>query len=320
MIYLFTPALMNNFGTLSTNLGDLIIHEAVFDELSSLFPKEKFVNISSHTSIENFNLIFRKNDLCFVGGSNLLSSNMNHYAQWKIDIKDIFKIKNVILMGVGWWQYQSAPNFYTKLLLNQVLSKKIIHSVRDNYTATMLRKIGINNVVNTHCPTLWPLIKKDLNLIPKNKSENILLMLTDYKKSPITDKILFDIAEKHYEKIYFWPQGSKDLDYFNELGITQPVTILRSSIDELDKLLKSDIGLDYIGTRLHGGIRCIVNDRRSLVLEVDNRAKEISKDTGFPTTERDNFNFIETWIQSKTYTNINLHEDSIISWRAQFSV
>jgi polysaccharide pyruvyl transferase WcaK-like protein len=318
MIILFTPALMDNNNTPSTNLGDLIIHEAIVRELRSIFPKEKISNISSHCPIPYKAFDIRQNDKIIVGGSNLLSSNMNQYAQWKINLSDILKLKNVILLGVGWWQYQEQPNYYTKILLKNILSKHILHSVRDSYTESMLSSIGINNVINTNCPTMWPMAIKDFSQIPLGKSENVLVMITDYKKNRTLDQSILKIISKYYNNIFFWPQGVGDLDYFQSLIENSLVTILERSLSALDSLLQSEIPFDYIGTRLHGGIRCLLNDRRSLILRVDNRAKEISKDTGLPCVARDDLSAIENWINSEHHTKLKINKRNIDAWKSQF--
>ena len=45
-----------------------------------------------------------------------------------------------------------------------------------------------------------------------------------------------------------------------------------SSVDAETDALIQDTECDYIGTRLHGGIRALQHGRRSLILSVDNRA------------------------------------------------
>jgi len=116
------------------------------------------------------------------------------YLEWAKDhIKDYFKMKNIILMGVGWWQYQSKPNLYTKILLNKVFHSQMLHSVRDNYTKIMLESAGITNVINTGCPTLWNLTPEHVSQIPREKSESVVMTVTAYKPNKVEDKKLFQI-------------------------------------------------------------------------------------------------------------------------------
>lgn len=96
--------------------------DAVRTELSELFNHTHFMNAATHDVISKAS--YRLNEICdfsFVGGTNLLSSNMHSYNQWKINFYDAFFLKGINSYGVGWWQYQGKPNLYTKLLLNKVL-------------------------------------------------------------------------------------------------------------------------------------------------------------------------------------------------------
>ena len=45
--------------------------------------------------------------------------------------------------------------------------------------------------------------------------------------------------------------------------------------------------LDYVGTRLHAGIRALSKGHRSLVISIDNRAECIGADTGLPVLRRE---------------------------------
>ena len=38
--------------------------------------------------------------------------------------------------------------------------KKYIHSVRDSFSEQMLNSMGITNVINTGCPTMWGITKE----------------------------------------------------------------------------------------------------------------------------------------------------------------
>ncbi|MBD2176643.1 polysaccharide pyruvyl transferase family protein [Pseudanabaena sp. FACHB-1998] len=318
-ICLFDPGIEDNNGKPSSNLGDLIIQEAVMRELKDIFGNSPIEKISTQSKIDNDGCKkIQTSDLCFVGGTNLLSSNMDKYNQWKISLFDTFVMRNAILLGVGWWQYQDSPNLYTRFLLKSALSNSYLHSVRDSYTKAKLASIGITNVINTGCPTMWSLSQIKIDQIPRNKSENALLMLTDYSKNLDLDKKLIELLLSKYEEVFVWPQGSQDLEYIKSLNVS--LTILDRSLDALDAFLKSDIQFDYIGTRLHGGIRCLLSNRRSLILEIDNRAKEIASDTGLTTVPRNDLTYISQWIEKSSETKIRIDTSSINKWKEQFKM
>lgn len=314
---LFDPGIENNEGVASANLGDLIIQHAVERELGRLFKGADLLRISTHVPLASAHLgRLRTCRQLFVGGTNLLSSKMRDYKQWQIGWKDAWSISRAILFGVGWWQYQEAPDWYTRFVLRGALSSRALHSVRDEYTRKKLAAIGIRNVVNTGCPTMWPLADMGTGCLPSSKSEVALVMLTDYAPNPELDSRLLELVTTAYKKVFFWPQGRKDIQYVSTLNT--PMEMLPHSLAALDKFLAAGIQFDYIGTRLHGGIQCLLSGSRTLVLEVDNRAREIARDTGLPTAARGDFGFIKRWIAGPTVTAIKLNTVGIAFWRNQF--
>jgi polysaccharide pyruvyl transferase WcaK-like protein len=317
MITILDPGIENSNRDPSSNLGDLIIQESVQREICGLFEGMKILNLSTHSCIEpeGFKAI-RDSLFVFVGGTNLLSSNMRQYRQWKISFVDAFRVRKAILFGVGWWQYQERPDLYTEILLRSALSNQLLHSVRDSYTQENLKHAGIQNVINTGCPTMWPLANIKPEDFPQNQAESALLMLTDYNKKSELDKQLIELLLSKYETVYFWPQGRGDLQYIVDLDL--PVKMLEHSLKSLQDFLKSNINFDYIGTRLHGGIYCLRAGRRALILEIDNRAKEIARDTHLPTVKRDDFRYINQWIEYGRIPRIKVNTDSINHWRKQF--
>jgi polysaccharide pyruvyl transferase WcaK-like protein len=323
------PGIQKHDGTPSDNLGDLIIQDAVNRELSSLFGKTETISYSTHEPLSHAQLkVVADSSLVFVGGTNLLSSNMSDiqfnnpvgtdwvWRQWKISLYDALKLKNAILLGVGWWQYQRPPGPLTRLLLKSVLSSTILHSVRDSYTEAMLRSIGIDNVINTGCPTMWPINDMDMDNFPNEKAPNVLVMITDYLKDFEADRKLFQMLSSKYQNVYLWPQGSLDKSYLAELGISAQV--LDRDFGSFKSFVKSGIPFDYVGTRLHGGIWCLLNKKRSLILAVDNRATEIAKDTGLPVVSRADFAAINQWIDQPSKPSIRLPVESINRWKKQF--
>src|SRR5690606_19316855 len=93
-------------------------------------------------------------------------------SQWKVGIKDLSVLRHkVVLLGVGWWQYQEKPvSTYSKMMYRSLFSKRYLHAVRDNYTAQKLAEIGIKNVINTGCPTVWGLDEPHCSQINPKKA------------------------------------------------------------------------------------------------------------------------------------------------------
>ena len=94
------------------NVGDEIIMRAVDDAVFTTFPPARNCRVPSHEKIGRTSLsLIRHSDYAILGGSNILSSYMNKYKQWKIDLIDSMFIKHkVVTLGVGWRNYQGAPN------------------------------------------------------------------------------------------------------------------------------------------------------------------------------------------------------------------
>lgn len=301
----------------STNLGDCIIMDSIRETLFELYSDAFYVYFQTHDVIskQSYRLI-NQCGLRFLGGTNLLSSNMDRYNQWKITLWSSLFMKNIILLGVGWWQYQNAPNMYTRILLNKVLSKDYFHSVRDSYTEKQLRLIGIKNVINTSCPTTWCLTNEHCEDIPIHKAKDVLLTYTEYNQKLECDRKVFKVLAENYDKIYFWTQQPKDYTYMKKIGGDR-VEYISPNLHSLNEILSLK-DLDYIGTRLHAGIRALQYKKRTLILAVDNRAAEISKDINLPVINREKIDQIESWINSSYKTEIKLPEQNIERWKKQF--
>lgn len=325
------------------NIGDKIIMEycdAIFDQLfpdhfSAMLPTRDNLGKVSRSHIASA-------DYSFVCGTNLLSSHMKKYTQWNITPKEIFKIwtsdiggrrnlikrnllkqhadKNrVILLGVGWWQYQEDADNYTKRLLNMALSKKYLHSVRDAYTEQKLRDIGITNVVNTACPTMWNLNWEHCKKIPTAKSNEVITTLTNYNLSKNEDNKLLEILLSNYDRVYVWLQAIEDYQALTESPYFEKINIISPTLKAYDDFL-DNTDADYIGTRLHGGIRALNKMHRTTILAVDNRAVEIAKDTNLPVIKRGEVcSKLDGIINSKFETKIRLPLENIEMWKNQFT-
>ncbi len=309
-----------NTSIISDNIGDFIIMDSVNREFKELFKKDMIFHSITHDKISKATYRLNKiSDYSFIGGTNLLSSNMNIYNQWKINLIDALFLKNIILMGVGWWQYQRKPNFYTKYLLKKVLSRNFLHSVRDSQAEEMLKSIGIKNIINTGCMTMWQLTQEHCEKIPITKSDNVVFTITDYNKDSLLDQKFINILNKNYKKIYFWPQGSGDLEYIKTLNNVSNINILGGNLISYDELLDDkSISLDFIGTRLHAGIRALQKLRRTIILGIDNRAEEKKKDFNLNVLSRVDIDKLETFLKNDFETKIRINEENINIWRNQF--
>ncbi|MDP7978344.1 polysaccharide pyruvyl transferase family protein [Bacillus sp. WLY-B-L8] len=302
----------------SSNLGDGIIMDAVNGILSDIFENDFFINMPTHDVIGKHSYNFLKqSDYAFVGGTNLLSSNMFRHNQWKVSLYDSLFINNITLMGVGWCKYQGKVNSYTRLLYKRLLAKDVIHSVRDSYTEKMLKSAGIKNVINTACPTMWGLDEAHCKQIPTEKSDSVVVTFTEYNQNYEYDNKLIEILDKNYNNIYYWTQQPHDYEYMKTIGGDR-IQYLSPNIDSLNEVFNNN-NVDYIGTRLHAGVRALQKKKRTLILGVDNRATEISRDTNLPVIDRINLQDINTWINSKKSTQIHLPTEDINSWKKQFA-
>ena len=303
----------------STNLGDLIIMDAIRSYLPKIVSDSQVVRLPTHLPLSREGRYLSKKSVgSLVGGTNLLTSNYFSYRQWKVGLRDLISLNHSILCGVGWWQYQKAPDIITKLMLRRILSKQRIHSVRDNYTKKQLLSIGIKNVVNTGCPTIWNLNKVHCSEIPTSKSSRVIFTLTDYLADSKRDTYFVKKLLKSYTSVTFWPQGSRDLQYINELGFKDSVDILEPNLHSFNSFLEMD-NVDYVGTRLHGGIRALQLKNRSLIIGIDNRSLEKAKDFNLPVLARDNIENLDEMIESEININLNLPEENIKYWLSQFN-
>lgn len=239
------------------------------------------------------------------------------FRQWDINIFNANNIGPCVLVGVGWWQYGDDPNYYTKKLYKKVLSHDLYHSVRDSYTEKQMKKMGFNNVINTGCPTMWNLTKEHCLKIPKVKSNDVVCTITDYNRDFTRDKKMFEILLDNYNNVYLWLQGTKDQEYFSKLNINnKKIKLIPPSLKAYDSILEKDI--DYVGTRLHAGIRALQKKKRTIIIAIDNRANEKQKDFNLKCISRNDVEDLGEVIKSNFYTEINIPIDNIKKWKSQF--
>ncbi|OJV15954.1 MAG: hypothetical protein BGO21_30510 [Dyadobacter sp. 50-39] len=306
----------------TSNMGDYIIQDAVKKYIRQTFPSSFVSTFPSQLSrkMDSVNLM-QGQDIILVGGTNLLASNMESRFQWKVNPRDAYFLANkIVLFGVGWWQYQDSPNPYTSQLYNNLLSKNFIHSVRDSYTRDKLHSIGIKNVVNTTCPTLWELTPEKCMAIPVKKASDVITTLTFYNKNYEQDRALIGTLQANYRNVYVWIQGFEDLHYLKELapGMERIVTV-NPDLAFYNEALTGNDDIEYVGTRLHAGVRALQLGKRTLIVAVDNRAVEISKDTNLNVIRREDLDKCLNFINQDYVTDIRLPEEEIQLWKNQFN-
>ena len=318
--------------TISTaNQGDFIIRNACEHVLHDCFPVQLSVAVPVRDRLSKVSMKHVGSaDYAFVCGTNLLSSDMRRQRMWNIRLRDAvmmrcgdlhkrellnfrlihekFQRTHVILLGAGWYQYQDEPTGYTKRILKTLLDGQYLHAVRDEYTRQRLLKLGITNVLNTACPTMWGLTDDKCAQIPTHKAERVVTTLTDYRSSPDQDEQMLTMLQKHYREVYVWLQAVEDYACLRQMDarVTQNLHLIQPNLRDYTALLASG-GIDYVGTRLHGGIHAMNMGCRSLILAVDNRASEIAKDTNLPVLPRGgNLDVLEERICVRVFSQRNV--------------
>ena len=305
----------------TANLGDNIIMHYCTRVLDEMFPDHQKISIGTHlmpTAEQEQSVAQHKYK--FVCGTNLLTSHIEHHWRWILPdgLRRKFCYRHAILLGVGWGEYQDACSDYSQMIYKAMLNANLIHSVRDQYTLEKLRSAGIENVVNTGCPTTWALTPEFCREIPVQKAPEVVTTITDYRRDPERDNEMLEILSRNYDHVYLWLQGEHDEEYLHTLNIPSNLTTIPASLEAYEKVLAGG-GVDYVGTRLHAGIHALNYKIRSIILAVDNRATEMGRDVHLPVIQRSDIEReLESMIQADFITDIQLNQKNIDLFKAQF--
>lgn len=310
--------LINVFDTAidSDNLGDQIIMDSVWDVLRDVAPDAQLHSTPSHRRASLAELrVGRRADVSVVGGTNILKSHMLIRGNWKITPLDYVAWRNVVLLGVGWQQYGGATDLATRLFFKSVLSRTHLQSVRDMHTLSMLAP-HVPNAIYTACPTMWELDAARCARVPATKARDAVFAVTYYRPAPEADRRVLEILKRHYDRVFFWPQQAEDVAYAREIGLDGMIPI-NEDVSAFNAVLDTE-DVDFVGARLHGGIRALQRGRRTLVIPVDNRAIEMGRSTKLPVLSRDEPEAIERWVTEPAPTELTLPWDAIARWKGQF--
>jgi Polysaccharide pyruvyl transferase len=319
-IVLFDPS----YGT--SNMGDTIIGEAVMKHMDFLFSQNFLVRYSTHSPLMHLHQLLKKNfiskncapsNLKFLGGSNIFKHNLLKYTlDWNINILTKGLYRNSVSIGAGIEGSSSTINRYTRYIYKSILSKNYIHSTRDEVTKEFLESLGFK-AINTGCPTLWDLTDTFCKTIPSKKADNVVFTLTDYSKDVASDQALIKELNASYKVVYFWVQGTGDLEYLKTLKDTYAIKIIHPHLSSYQSALEKG-NIDYIGTRLHAGIYAMNKKVRSIILVVDNRTQDMKASFNLHAVPRNDIAQLHALIHSNFSTKIRVDQDKIRTWKNQF--
>lgn len=309
----------------SYNMGDYIIVESAKKQLNDITKDSFVIDMPTHTPAFHTYEMLSKNKRKrvldfkekFVCGTNILNNDMLfHRPVWNINLPESLFLKDCILMAAGCGKMTGKTNLYTKLVLSNVLSKNYIHSTRDEKAKKFLESLGFK-AINTGCCTMWDLTPEHCSNIPTIKKDRVVFTLTDYCKDIERDQKLIDILNKNYEEVYFWIQGSNDLEYFSKFKNIENIKLINPQLKYYNDFLEKN-DCDYVGTRLHAGIKAMQKFKRSIIIVVDNRARSIQEDYNINCIERNKIDELDGMINSEIKTSLKIDFDAIEQWKKQF--
>lgn len=312
----------------TSNIGDNIIMECVIKELAPILNNNFVYNMPTHLpAFSTFSVLrnsltvqnYASCDYKFAGGSNLLVKDLKtHYPQWNIHYFNSAPLNGVILVGVGAGAGEKT-NEYTTRLYQKVLSNEYYHSVRDERSKKYVESLGLK-AYNTGCVTMWMLTPEFCKTIPTRKSNSVVFTLTGIVGNKVLpeDQEMINILRECYETVYFWIQGDLDFQYFNKMNNTEGIIVIPPNIKAYDELLANNV--DYVGTRLHGGIYAMRHSKRAIIIAIDERAREINAGNNLNCIERSKIAVeLKQKILSDFETRIVMPYDEIEKWKKQFT-
>ncbi len=313
----------------TSNLGDDIILDSIYQNMGDVFYAGPHMKLATHvpnfTPLQmlrnGFKVNFCKNaDIKFICGTNLFSQKMigKISAQWQLNLYNIPIYKNSVLIGVGATGSGEKIDFYARYLYKNVLSKQYKHSVRDEQTKRMVESLGFH-AINTGCPTLWKFTPDFCRKIPTKKANDCILTVSGYENQQNIekDKVLIEILKKSYNSLWVWIQTTEDEEYLDSITDSSKITKIYS-LEAYKNVLQNE-NVDYIGTRLHGGVFAMQNLVRSIIISIDHRASGFHETNNIPIINRNEIeNKLENVIHSNFKTEIFVDQRKINEFKSQF--
>lgn len=269
----------------SDNLGDEIIVAEIEKHLRPLISDAYVSTSSGHDGLGVYSRpIVSEAQIALLMGTNALTALRQQRRKfiWQVQRQDIPILKNkVVLLGVGANRDFAKVDRKQIKFLRSVLSHDYLHSVRDETALRILEACDLRGV-NTSCPTLW---SQPALAVPGDRvATKVCFTLTKHKSDPL-DAQMIQVLQDAYDEVWFWPQQPRDLAYMQQISASSSIKLLPANLSSYDRFLREN-DVDVIGTRLHGSIRGLHHGRRSLAIIIDNRARDIGRETGLPTLDR----------------------------------
>lgn len=315
-----------SYGT--SNLGDFIINESINRQMEDIFTEKFVIRYPTHTPIIHwYQGVLRDTWITkncsearwkFLAGTNLFKRDLFiRTPDWNVNLFTARPYRESIAIGCGVDGDGKTQNMYTRMLYKRMLSYNYIHSVRDDKTKHFLEALGVE-AINTGCPTTWSLTDEHCAKIATTKANEVVFTLTDYNRDIIKDQQLIDALLANYEKVHFWIQGTEDFLYFKSLKNTEDIVLVEPNLKAYSEILKKG-SIDYVGTRLHAGIYAMQYKIRSIILIVDNRARDMQQSYNINAIERDDIDQLEAKINSNFATEVKIDVEKIDQWKSQFT-
>jgi hypothetical protein len=299
----------------NVNAGDEIIADAVLEFVPSAAEAQR---ITTHRLLRPGELRdIARADLVFVGGTNILRNNLLLNRQWPLPpwLLHVLRRK-VVFVGVGWWQYQSSPGRLTNWALRELSHRDIPHSVRDAYTYDRLASADVSAIM-TGCPTMWGLDGQSVDVSGFPEGAPVVATLTDYYFRPAEDRAWLEAVRDAFGEVLVVGMGPGDHDAYMNIGHLDGVNWLGSGTEALTRAR----GLSgyMVGTRLHAAVRWLQLGGHALVLAVDNRAREIGRDSGLPVCAREDVDGIKRALDQREMARVRMPVEAISDWTKRWS-
>lgn len=299
-------------GLATRNTGDQIISQAVRREfiapLRAIGADVETVPMHGELGAHQRRLLRMASDVV-VCGTNLLSSHMRFRNAWEWPRSDVELARGkATFLGVGWWQYQRSRVDRISRRWMSDLAGRHDWAVRDDYSAAKLTEAGVP-AVHVSCPTLW---SQSEQLLPGSQ-RRVVATVTDYNQNPDADRSLNELLSRHFEEVMYWPQGPGDERYLR--GLLGPeVALVESSLEAFEAAITVP-STAYVGLRLHGGIHALSMGAPTLILSIDNRAREISKSSGLRVLSRYAIREIAAMLQVGGCQQLAVPREAISAWK-----